>query len=154
MQFLIMQPVPTTDPAWFDRAQRLLLQLCICFLFVAIAIEVVDLLYVFGKAIFTAPDRGARLLISREEAGRIVPLFLGILITLELIETMRGYVHNHAIRIQLILLVGLTAITRHLLAADLKAGDEALNFSLAALIVALAFAYFLIERSGGERKLL
>jgi len=147
-----MQPAPTTDPAWFDRLQRLLLQFCICILFAMIAIELIELFYALGKAVFTVPSHGSRLLISKEEAANIVPLFLGILITLELIETLRGYVHDHAIRIQLILLVGLTAITRHLLAADLKAGDEGLNFSLAALILALAAAYFLIERSGAKEK--
>jgi Phosphate-starvation-inducible E family len=106
----------------FHRIRGLVVGTCIGLLLLFIVIELVELIYGFGRAIFVTGDHAGRLLISSKEMAGLVPVFLNILISL-------------------------TAITRHLLTADVFHGDPALNLSLAALVVAIAAAYFLIDRA-------
>lgn len=137
----------SSSPSVENRLKSLFLRACIAFLYLFIAIEIVDLLYVVIRGVTTLDPNSHRLLLSKVELQQVAPVFFAILIMLELVETIQAYLTDHEIRIQLILLVGLTAITRHLLIFDLKDGDAPQNLSMAALIIALGSAYFLIERS-------
>jgi uncharacterized membrane protein (DUF373 family) len=137
---------PAAEPL-FHRLRTIVVRYCMGLLLLFITVEIIELTYGFGRAVFVTGDHPGRLLISSQEMSGLVPVFLNILISLELIETLRVYLKNQVVQIQLILLVGLTAITRHLLTADLFHGEPALNLSLAGLVVAIATAYFLIGRS-------
>jgi len=129
------------------RLQQLVVQYCIVVLYLFIGVEIIELSYVLVRSVLSPEAHGGRLLISARELGNLVPVFLSVLISLELVETLRVYRDQHVVRIQMILLVGLTAITRHLLTADVFHGEPLLNFSLAALLLALAGSYFLIDAS-------
>jgi uncharacterized membrane protein (DUF373 family) len=130
-----------------NRFKSFFLRVCIGLLYLFIAIELVDLLYVVFRGVTTFDPASSRLLLSKVELQQVAPVFFAILIMLELVETIQAYLTEHEIRIQLILLVGLTAITRHLLIFDLKEGNAWQNLSIAALVIALGGAYFLIERA-------
>lgn len=140
----------TTESKAFYTTQTLILHFCIWFLYGFILIEIIDLVYAFSQAVMSPSSDSNRLLLTKSEVSSFAAVFLTIVISLELAETLKVYIHAHTVRIRLILMVGLTAITRHLLAADLNHADAMLNFSLAALTVALAAAYFLIGHSAGK----
>jgi uncharacterized membrane protein (DUF373 family) len=66
--------------------------------------------------------------------------FLLVLIGLELLDTVRAYMTEKAVRIELVLAVGLVAITRKLVVIDMKDLDSLWMIGIAAVIVALAVA--------------
>jgi len=111
-----------------------------------IAVEIVELIYQFGKALFTRSDSSTRLLITKEDTALVLPVFFNILIAIELIDTFNVYIREHSIKVQSILLIGLIAIGRKLLVLDIGHSEGIQNIGLASIIIALALGYYLVKR--------
>jgi len=112
-----------------------------------IAVELIELVYQFGKALLTKNDTSTRLLITKEQTVLVLPVFFNILIAIELIDTFNFYIKEHSIKVQSILLIGLIAIGRKLLVLDVGHADGLANLGLAAIILALSVGYYLIQKS-------
>jgi uncharacterized membrane protein (DUF373 family) len=112
-----------------------------------IAVELIELVYQFGKALLTKNDTSTRLLITKEQTALVLPVFFNILIAVELIDTFNFYIKEHSIKVQSILLIGLIAIGRKLLVLDVGHSDGLSNLGLAAIILALSVGYYLIQKS-------
>jgi uncharacterized membrane protein (DUF373 family) len=111
-----------------------------------IAIEIIELVYQFGKAIFSSQADSDRLLVSKAQTRLVLPVFFNILIAVELLDTLKNYLAEHRIKVQSILLIGLIAIGRKLLVLDLGHAEGMSNLGLAALIIALSGGYYLVKR--------
>lgn len=112
-----------------------------------IAVEIVELIYQFGKALITSGDTTTRLLITKEQTALVLPVFFNILIAIELIDTFNIYIKEHSIKVQSILLIGLIAIGRKLLVLDLGHSDGLNNIGLASIIIALSLGYYLVKKN-------
>ena len=115
-------------------------------IFTFICIEIIELFYQFGKAILASNENSDRLLISKEQTKLVLPVFFNILIAVELFDTLKGYIEEHTIKVQSILLIGLMAIGRKLLVLDLGHSDGLTNIGLASLVLALSLGYYLIKK--------
>lgn len=69
-----------------------------------------------------------------------------ILIGLELIETVRAYLHGHRVRLEIVLIVAVIAVARHILDIQLEATNGVTLLGIAALILALTVGWFLIRQ--------
>ena len=69
-----------------------------------------------------------------------------ILIGLELIETVRIYLHDQHVRLETVLMVAVIAVGRHVLEIDLQATGGTTLAGIAALTLALTVGYFLCRR--------
>jgi uncharacterized membrane protein (DUF373 family) len=112
-----------------------------------IFIEIIELFYQFGKAIFSSYENNERLLVSKEQTRMVLPVFFNILIAVELMDTLKGYITQHSIKVQSILLIGLIAIGRKILVLDVGHADGMSNLGLAALIIALSAGYYLVKKA-------
>ena len=114
-------------------------------LMVLIALGLLDLVYLLVRGV-----SGQLMMISSvgELHAAMQKGFAGILlilIGLELIETVRAYLHGHRVRLEIVLIVAVIAVARHILDIDLKSADGVTLLGIAALILALAAGYFLIR---------
>jgi uncharacterized membrane protein (DUF373 family) len=76
--------------------------------------------------------------------------FAGILIVvlgLELLETLKTYFTRHHVRVEVILVVAIIAIGRHVIKTDFEHTPGIVLLGLAALILALVLGYFLVKKS-------
>lgn len=112
-----------------------------------IAVELIEVIYQFGKALLTPDNDSYRLLVSKQQTAMVLPVFFNILIAIELIDTFNVYIKEHSIKVQSILLIGLIAIGRKLLTLDLGHADGLSNIGLAAIILSLALGYYLVKKS-------
>lgn len=112
-----------------------------------ITVEIIELIYQFGKALIITGDTATRLLITKEQTALVLPVFFNILIAIELIDTFNVYVKEHSIKVQSILLIGLIAIGRKLLVLDLGHADGLSNIGLASIIIALSLGYYLVKKN-------
>jgi uncharacterized membrane protein (DUF373 family) len=102
-------------------------------------------LFIFAIRDHVADIRSIPLLTEAVQRG-----FSGVLLIvlgLELLETLRVYFAHHRVRLELILVVALIAVARHVINLDFHAisgGDIA---GIAALVVALAGGYYLVKRT-------
>ncbi len=70
-----------------------------------------------------------------------------VLLGLELLDTVKVYFRAHSVRVEVILLVGLIAMGRHVLEIDLHHINPMTLFGFASLILVLAVSYFLVKRA-------
>jgi uncharacterized membrane protein (DUF373 family) len=68
-----------------------------------------------------------------------------VLIGLELLETVRAYLQDHHVRLEVVLIVALIALGRHILELNLEALNGVTLIGIAALMLALTGGYFLIR---------
>jgi len=74
-----------------------------------------------------------------------------VLLGLELMETLKAYFTEHHIRVEIILVVAMIAVGRHIIKLDFEHVSALLLFGLSALMIALAAGYFLVRQSHSSR---
>lgn len=82
----------------------------------------------------------------------VVVLFFNILLTLEIIETIKVYRQDHQAKIEIILIVVMIAISRKILALDSQRPHIEEELAIAALILAFSISYFMV-RSRNRNKM-
>lgn len=80
-----------------------------------------------------------------EYTQTVVVLFFSILLTLEIMETIKVYRHNHQAKIEIILIVVMIAISRKILAMDTQEAHVEEELAISALIVAFSLSYFFVR---------
>lgn len=122
---------------WINWAVLVMMALVVLMLAIGFAIDL-------GRDILTYPTGS----ISNEQMYAIFGDLLLILIGLELMHTVKVYLQDHTVHVEVILAVALVALARKVIAVNLK--DQASSIGLALLIVALAGSHWLIRRSEGK----
>jgi uncharacterized membrane protein (DUF373 family) len=74
-----------------------------------------------------------------------------VLLGLELLETLKTYFSEHHIRVEVIIVVAMIAVGRHIIQLDFEHASASLLLGLSALILVLATGYFLVRRSHSTR---
>jgi uncharacterized membrane protein (DUF373 family) len=87
--------------------------------------------------------------LSDAPIGELFAGLLLVLIGLELLHTVRAYMADRTVHVELVLAVGLVAITRKIILIDAKTLDGLWLIGVAALIAALAASYYVV--TGGRR---
>lgn len=81
------------------------------------------------------------------ELLEIFGLFLLVLIGIELLETIKTYLEEHSLRLQVVFLVALIAIARKVIILKIEALPEGTLVGLGVVILALSVGYFLVKRA-------
>lgn len=82
----------------------------------------------------------------------IFGLFLMVLIGLELLDSIRTYVSEHVLRVELLILAALTAIARKIIVLDVAETEPVVLLGLASLVIALSLGYYLVRRERSSTK--
>jgi uncharacterized membrane protein (DUF373 family) len=70
-----------------------------------------------------------------------------VLLGLELIDTLKVYFAEHSIRTEVILIVAMIAVGRHIIQLDYEHTSGLELIGMATIVVALAVSYFLVRKS-------
>lgn len=138
-------------PSWKalgDGLQKLILVAVQVFLLVVIVLAVV----VLGHLVYLGIGDGQLLSIDSapEFQRRLQNAFGGallVLLGLELLETVRTYFTEHRIRLEVIMIVAMIAVSRHIITIDFEHADGVWLVGVASLVIALGAAYYLVKRS-------
>lgn len=76
----------------------------------------------------------------------VAVLFFNILLLLEILETVRVFKEAHEIKVKVILIVCLIAVSRKVLVMDAHESNPLAELSIAALVLVFSFSYFLVKR--------
>jgi uncharacterized membrane protein (DUF373 family) len=89
-----------------------------------------------------------------ESAAALLPTmqqsFAGVLtvvLGLELLETLKAYFTEHHVRLEVILVVAIIAVGRHVIQVDFEHTPGTVLLGLSGMILALTFGYFLIKKA-------
>ncbi len=113
-----------------------------------LVLALVDIVYEIVLEIINPPY----IIIKAERLMDIFSIFLILFIGLELLETIKGYLKEDVLHVELVILLAIIAISRKVIVWNFdKLSNKEFN-SLAIMIVALSFSYFLLKMKLPKRK--
>ncbi len=124
---------------WFERIVVYIL---------IVLMMLIILLALAGFIIILAQDVG-RQPVTIFNIDQILEFFgygLLVLIGVELLDTIRAYLQEHVVHVEIVLEVALIAVARKIIILDIKGVSPDTLFGIAALVAALAMAFFLEKR--------
>lgn len=133
--------------AVIKRFEHTIVVALVVMMMVVVALATIELGWIVARDITTEPV----LLLEVDELLEIFGFFLLILIGVELLETIKAYLRDNVVHVEIVLEVALIAIARKVVVLDLGKYDGVTILAIAALIVSLATA-FLLEKRARRRK--
>ncbi|MBI9082958.1 MAG: phosphate-starvation-inducible PsiE family protein [Desulfobacterales bacterium] len=127
---------------WLRGFEQAVVRSLIFMMALIIFLATIELGYLILVDIISPP----MFLLEIEELLDIFGFFLLILIGIELLETIKAYLEDKVVHSEIVLEVALIAIARKVIILDLKAYDSVVIIGIAALIIAIAGAYFILKR--------
>jgi uncharacterized membrane protein (DUF373 family) len=112
-----------------------------------VAVGTVVLYLLFMKNVLTHVTRvesAAGLLPTMQQSFAGV---LTVILGLELLETLKAYFTEHHVRLEVILVVAIIAVARHVIQIDFEHTPGTVLLGLSGVILALTIGYFLIKRT-------
>ncbi len=127
----------------FKMFESILLIGIILALSATLLLAFVDIAHVIYTKIIAHPA----FVVDAQGLMELFSLILILLIGLELIETVKMYLEEGAVHVELVLLVAIIAIARKVIVWDFDDYSHTELYSLAAMVLALAVSYFLVKHS-------
>lgn len=114
----------------------------ISMMILVVFLATVELGWIIIKDITTPPI----ILLEIDELFEIFGFFLLVLIGVELLETIKAYLLEKVVHVEIVLEVALIAIARKVIILDLEKYDSLTVIGIACLIMAVAIAFFSIQQ--------
>jgi uncharacterized membrane protein (DUF373 family) len=108
---------------------------------IIVLISTVELGYLLVKDIISPPI----FFLEIDELLELFGFFLLILIGIELLETIKAYLKDKVVHSEVVLEVALIAIARKVVILDLKDYDSTVILGIAALIITISGAYYIVR---------
>ena len=89
------------------------------------------------------------ILLNIDELLNIFGFFLIVLIGLELVETLKVYIVDEKVHVEIVFLVAIIAITRKVIILDVKYMEPLNLIGIACIILALSVGYFVLKKALG-----
>lgn len=105
-------------------------------------LSIIELGWILVKDIMTEPV----FLLEINELLEIFGLFLLVLIGIELLDSIKTYITENVIHVEVVLIVAMIAIARKVIILDIDKYSSLTFIGIACLILALSVAYYLIKK--------
>lgn len=101
-----------------------------------------------GYYLFRTIINSDYLLIDLDELMDLFGVFMLVLIGIELLDTIKVYLRENVVHVEVVVLVAIIALARKVIALKLEDYSGTSIIGLGVLIVALGVTYYLIKRAG------
>jgi len=123
--------------------ERILISVIMIIFFAILIFAFIDIIYVIIQKIIEHPI----MIIDADSLMELFSLFLIILLGLELLETIKAYLMDDVVHVELVVLVAIIALSRKVIIWDFNKYSYTELISLSGMILALSISYFLIKRA-------
>jgi len=127
--------------------ERLIVGSLILMMIVVILLSTIQLGRILVMDIFAPPNY----LLEINELLDIFGFFMLILIGVELLETIRAYLDDHEVHVEIVLEVALIAVSRKVVIIDVKEYSYGSLLAIAAIVLSLAAAYYLQRKTRNQQ---
>ena len=128
--------------------ERIIVLSLITMMVVVVVLTTIELGWIIIRDIITPPI----ILLEIEEILEIFGFFLLVLIGIELLETIKAYLKTNVVHVEIVLEVALIAIARKVIILDISKYESLTLVGVAALISAVALAFWVTKRHLSRRK--
>ena len=124
------------------KFEKIIIGSLIFMMVLVVLISTVELAVLIVKDIIDPP----RYWLGIDQLFEVFGFFLMLLIGVELLETIKAYLHENVVHSEIVLEVALIAISRKVITLNVKAYEPLALLGIAALIVSIGLAYFFIKK--------
>jgi len=124
------------------KFERIIVTALIAMMALTILLATIELSWLIIKDVITPPI----ILLEINELLDIFGLFLLVLLGIELISTLKTYLTEKEIHVEVVFTVALIAIGRKVIILDVKEISSLSLLGIAAIIISLSVGYFLVKR--------
>ena len=124
--------------------QRYIIYALIIMMFGLLILTTIELGYYLVKSIIESDH----LLVNLDQMMDLFGIFMLVLIGIELLDTIKVYLKENVVHVEVVVLVAIIAIARKVVVLKIEDIDGFAIIGIAFVIVALAVAYFLIKKAG------
>jgi uncharacterized membrane protein (DUF373 family) len=121
------------------KTQAIIAAVLMVLLILVIALSTIHLCVLLAHEVWKPP----RFLIPVQDLVELFGYFLLVLIGVELLETLKGYIKKNALHARVVLEVAMIAVARKVITTEPSAVSGVTLFGIAALILALGIAFYL-----------
>jgi uncharacterized membrane protein (DUF373 family) len=115
----------------------------IVMMMLAVFLSTIDLLFILIAEILKAPNY----LLGVDNLFEIFGFFMMILIGLELLESIRTYLTDELLHVEVVFLVAMIAIARKVIILEVKDLEPLVLIGIASIILALSLGYYFVKKS-------
>jgi uncharacterized membrane protein (DUF373 family) len=127
---------------FLDRFEKVTTVFLVGLMVLTVALATIELGVLLIQDIVTHPHY----LLGIDELLDLFGMFLLVLLGLELLETIKAYLIEHAIHVEVVMVVALIAIARKVIILDVKEMPSMTLFAIGLIILTLSVGYYLISR--------
>ena len=128
---------------YIKKFERYIVVALIAMMVLVILISTVELGWIIIKDLMSPP----MFFLEIDDLLEIFGFFLLVLIGIELLETIRAYLVENVIHVEIVLEVALIAIARKVIILDMEKYEGLTIIGTAALILAVAVAFYAVKRN-------
>ena len=127
---------------FLKKFERMIVTTLIVMMGLTILLATIELAWLIIKDVITPPV----ILLEIHELLDIFGLFLLVLLGIELISTLKTYLTENEIHVEVVFAVALIAIGRKVIILDVKELSSLSLMGIAAIIISLSVGYYLVKR--------
>ena len=131
---------------FLKRFERLIIMALLAMMIFVVFLSTIELAVILVQEMLKPPY----LLLNIEEMLYVFGFFMMVLIGIELMETVKIYLEEDRVHVEVILMVAIIAISRKIIIMDIKDVGALDLLGIAAIVLALSSGYFLIKRGRGR----
>ncbi len=125
-----------------EKFDKLLFVTLIILMMIVLLLSLVELCWIIVKDILSEPI----FILEIDELLDIFGLFMLVLIGIELLDTIKTYLKQRVMHVEVVMIVAMIAISRKVIILDLNKYSSLTLVGIAALIIALSAGYYLVKR--------
>ncbi|MCG6910499.1 MAG: phosphate-starvation-inducible PsiE family protein [Deltaproteobacteria bacterium] len=127
---------------FLKQFEKVVITSLISMMVLVVLLATIELGWIIIKDIITPPI----ILLEISELLEIFGFFLLVLIGVELLETIKAYLLEKVVHVEIVLEVALIAIARKVIIFDLEKYDSLTILGMAGLILAVSAAFYVVKR--------
>ena len=130
---------------YLEKIERLIVLSLLVMMVSVVILSTVELGWYIIKDIISPPV----FLLDINELLDVFGMFLLVLIGIELLETVKMYLFNRTVHVEVVFTVAMIAIARKVIILDIKEVSSLTLIGIGAIIVALSTGYYLLTKKRG-----
>ncbi len=128
---------------FLKRFERLIIKALLVMMIFVVLLSTIELAVVLVQEMLKPPF----LLLNIAKMLYVFGFFMMVLIGIELMETVKIYLEEDRVHVEVILMVAVIAISRKIIIMDIKDVGPLNLLGIAAIVLALSYGYFLVKRA-------
>ncbi len=125
------------------KFERIIVIGLLAMMVVVVLLSTVELAVILAQQLLVPP----RFLLNINQLLEVFGFFLMILIGLELVETLKVYIAEEMVHVEIVFLVAIIAVTRKVIILDVKSVAPLSLIGIACVILAVSAGYYILKKA-------